>query len=242
MSRKFDRLLMLSVAVSLVMACGDESATDTAPDAVSDTGAQVDVDQRTDAADNDGSADPGDVNAGTDTADTPVMLTAEEALGYVDPFIGSGGLGFGYSGLTPAAQLPNGFVKVGPDTSFGGSHPDVSHFSGYNYDDIDVRGFSHVRLIGTGAADLGMLRFLPVAELPANPRRVWTALDKASEQAQPGWYSARLPDEDVTVEVSPTAFGAIHRYVFGDAGGYVILDPTANIFDRDVQAADLVMT
>lgn len=242
MSRKFDRLLMLSVAVSLVMACGDESATDTAPDAVSDTGAQVDVDQRTDAADNDGNADPGDANAGTDTADTPVMLTAEEALGYVDPFIGSGGLGFGYSGLTPAAQLPNGFVKVGPDTSFGGSHPDVSHFSGYNYDDIDVRGFSHVRLIGTGAADLGMLRFLPVAELPANPRRVWTALDKASEQAQPGWYSVRLPDEDVTVEVSPTAFGAIHRYVFGDAGGYVILDPTANIFDRDVQAADLVMT
>lgn len=240
-----NRLLLLGAAAALWMACGDDDAMPVeTPDTSMDTDVSEDGDGGVDAGDADPATDTdnGDVVVDADATDALIMLTAEEALGYVDPFIGSGGLGFGYSGLTPAAQLPNGFVKVGPDTSFGGSHPDISHFSGYNYDDIDVRGFSHVRLIGTGAADLGILRFLPVAELPNNPRRVWTALDKSSEQAEPGWYSVRLSDEDVVVEVSPTAFGAIHRYTFGDVGGYVILDPTANIFDRDVQAADISLT
>ena len=39
---------------------------------------------------------------------------------YVDPFIGSGGVGFGVGSGFPGASAPFGLVKLGPSTSAAG--------------------------------------------------------------------------------------------------------------------------
>jgi predicted alpha-1,2-mannosidase len=155
----------------------------------------------------------GDVLADAGADQEPTLVDAERAFELVDPFIGTGGLGFGYAALTPAAQVPNGLVKLGPDSTTRGSHDERSHFSGYNYADDGVRGFSHLHLVGTGAAGLGNIRVLPVSEVDAaEPWRQFSAVDKDSEAAEPGYFTVGLPDVGVTAEMSATLRGGFHRY------------------------------
>src|SRR5687768_12792792 len=52
-------------------------------------------------------------------ASEPEYVT--DPLAYVDPFVGTGGPGFQVGSTTPAATRPFGLVKVGPDTSLGGT-------------------------------------------------------------------------------------------------------------------------
>lgn len=218
-------------------ACGDSPADRARqlPEVRPDAGVMPDAP----GPDADGSAPDAD---GTPPA-LPTRPPAGEGLAWVDPFIGTGGAGFGYAALTPAAQVPNGLVKVGPDTTDRGTHPDISHFSGYNDNDPDVRGYSHIRLVGTGAGDLCLLRFMPLRNRPTNPRRVFSPRDRDAEEASPGYYAGRLPQEDVRVELTAGAFTAIHRYTFEAAdGGWIVLDPTANLFDRDVLEASITLT
>lgn len=245
-------LLLASLALS---ACGDDNNpsdvdastdvvdTDTAADAGGD--ATVDAAEDTDATP-DVVADAGDTSdAVEDSADTvvqpPEFLTLDEAVERVNPFIGSGGVGFGYASLTPAAQLPVGFVKVGPDTTIAGSHAPQNHFSGYYYTDPHARGFSHVRLVGTGATDLGNLRFLPFSDPgDIDPWRRWTPMDKDSETASPGYYAVTLPDAGVRAEMAAADFGAIHRYTYDGAAMFQI-DPASSITDSGTQEASITV-
>ncbi|AWV88734.1 GH92 family glycosyl hydrolase [Bradymonas sediminis] len=179
-------------------------------------------------------ASPDTTADAVDVADTldakPQWVDAERAFSLVDPFIGTGGLGFGYAALTPTAQVPNGLVKLGPDTSKDGKYYPQSHFSGYHYDDPEVRGFTHLHLVGTGAPGLGNLSVLPVATVDAaKPWAQYTALDKDSEQAAPGYYSVHLPDAGVTVELTASLRAGFHRYR-SDAGGITLLfNPASSI-------------
>lgn len=171
--------------------------------------------------------DAGDV---TDAGEQPQLVDAERAFELVDPFIGTGGLGFGYAALTPAAQMPNGLVKLGPDTSKSGSHGELNHFSGYHYDDPDTRGFSHLHLVGTGAAGLGNLRVLPVAQVDADtPWEQYTTMDKASEAAEPGYYTVELPDAGVTAELTASLRGGFHKYTSADGGLTLLFDPAGAV-------------
>ena len=65
------------------------------------------------------------------------------AYDYVDSFIGSGGAGFGYGSINPSAQVPFGALRLGPDTTSNFFDNNLRHFSGYNYLDRYIRGFSH---------------------------------------------------------------------------------------------------
>ena len=163
------------------------------------------------------------------------LIEPEAAMRAADLFIGSGGIGFNHGAMTPAAQRPHGFVRLGPDTTRAGAHPDFHHFSGYHFGDPHVRGFSHTRFVGTGIADFGNLRVLPVARLDTPG---YTALDKTTEQARPGRYSARLPDEGVGVELTATGHGGAHRYTF-DQGGWLIIDAGSSVTDGGVRAAEI---
>ncbi len=161
------------------------------------------------------------------------VVDADTAMTYVDPFIGSGGIGFGYAALTPAAQMPLGMLRLGPDTTNAGNHVTFHHFSGYHHPDPDVRGFSHVRLVGTGVADLGLLRVLPQATLdgPA-PGARWAPMDKATETAIPGRYGVRLTDPAVAVDLTANHHAGLHRYTFADDGRvFLIVDAGASITD-----------
>jgi predicted alpha-1,2-mannosidase len=209
-------------------------AADAEPDALD---AAVDTSDAAEALDT--AEDATDVaDAEPDAEPAPEPLTLEEAHARVDPFYGSGGIGFGYASGTPAAQMPNGFVKVGPDTTAGGAHAPQNHFSGYYYLDPHVRGFSHIRLVGTGAADLGNLRFTPLAEADDEPWRSWTALDKETEEAAPGYYRCDLPTEGVTAEMTSGWFSAIHRYAY-DAGAVLQIDPASSIVGEGVELASI---
>jgi putative alpha-1,2-mannosidase len=81
-------------------------------------------------------------------------------------FIGSSGFAYGYGAVSPAAQVPFGAMRLGPDTA--STIPDIEfrHFSGYNYNDIMIRGFSHTRLVGAGLSDFGNFGLMPIRSPP----------------------------------------------------------------------------
>ena len=119
---------------------------------------------------------------------------AEDLASYVDPFTGTAGTGHTH----PSACVPFGMVQAGPDTG-GGRNADWAYCSGYQYRDTSVLGYSQTHLSGTGCPDYNDVQLLPFAgELGAQPTR--RAIDKATERAEPGYYSVVQPGDGVRLE------------------------------------------
>ena len=78
--------------------------------------------------------------------------------GYVDPFIGTGGIVHTF----PGAAFPFGMIQLSPDTDTRG----WNWCSGYHYSDSSILGFSHTHLSGTGWADLGDILIMATAGEP----------------------------------------------------------------------------
>ena len=225
--------LLSLLCLALVTACSDEGAstpeTDALTDAVSDTG--TDTATATDATDpTDAAADP---FAG--------LITADEALELVDVFIGSGASGFQYASLTPAVQEPAGFVKLGPDTTNKGAHSTTAHhFSGYWFNDPQLRGFSHTHFVGTGAVDYGNLRVTPLSGFDGGTvagkgaARWWLDFDKDTEAGRPGEYTVQLDDPPVDVALTARSWAGLHRYTARQTQTlWLAVDPTASIEEYD---------
>lgn len=140
------------------------------------------------------------------TAQEPTPI---DLLPLVNPFVGTGGDGFGYGGLTPAATVPNGLVKVGPDTDLSGTNPGFNHSAGYNYPDTHIQAFSHHRLPGIGVSDGGALGIMPTASNTLDPDLYRVPLDHSQEEASPGWYAVNLEGLG-RVELSAAAHSAHH--------------------------------
>lgn len=155
----------------------------------------------------------------------PVVVT--EPARYVNPFIGSGGFGYRHGSAFPGAAAPHGLAKVGPDTKGPWGTIGFLHFSGYWYGDDVVQGFSHLHLHGTGATDYGVLSVMPMDQFSAQKITQATygsALDKASEQASPGYYAVTLRNGGVRAELTATTHAAHHRYSFDPSAlGRVLL-------------------
>ncbi len=177
---------------------------------------------------------------------TPTPVTTAD----VDPFIATGGPGFRVGSSTPAASLPFGLVKLGPDTSMNGTAPGFYHCSGYHWDDTHIEGFSHLHLVGTGVADYGQVLVMPTdgwSPEKTSPDGWRRAFSHDDERASPGWYSVTLAD-GIRVELSATRHTGHHRYTFPDSvgaptvvldlghvlngeslGGHVEVDPAAGV-------------
>src|SRR6185295_16588730 len=120
----------------------------------------------------------------------------------VDPFIGTGGHGHTY----PGATVPFGMVQLSPDTRLTG----WDGCSGYHYSDNIIYGFSHTHLSGTGISDYGDILFMPTVgpvfldALNDNQtdKGYASRFDHRSETAQPGYYSVKLDDENILVELT----------------------------------------
>ena len=234
------------LSMLLVSACGDSGSA-----APADTDGSS-ADTTADAIDEGSAADSTDGSA-ADTVDEgsetplppfpPETFTTEQALDAVRSFVGSGGTGFGYAGLTPAAQLPNGMVKLGPDTTNGPYHPSQSHFSGYNFTDPHIRGFSHTRFVGTGATDFCNLRILPVASLNDKlPAARWATFDKASESASPGYYAVNLTEPAVRVENTVTLRSGFTRVSSLDGQPFSLLfDAASHVEDSPVESSEVTV-
>jgi putative alpha-1,2-mannosidase len=151
----------------------------------------------------------------TPETETPVPLTQ-----WVDPFVGTGGLGFGTGSAYPGPQVPYGMAKPGPDTSRAGRAVTFAHCAGYAYGDDTIEGFSNARLHGAGIADYGGIALMPAttfAPSNAGPRKHGSPFSHATERASPGYYAVTLGASEVKVELTATARVAVHRYTFPEA-------------------------
>lgn len=130
---------------------------------------------------------------------------------YVDAFIGTGGSGNTF----PGAVVPWGMVSVSP-------HTDLEAPSGYVHGEPYFYGLGHVHLSGTGCADLGsvilMVKRGNIGTKPASYRSAYR-----DENATPGYYSVRLEEPSLTVEVTSTIRSGLTRFTPGKDGKFTIL-------------------
>lgn len=153
------------------------------------------------------------------------MLFATNFVDYVNPFIGTSGHGHTF----PGATVPFGMVQVSPDTGLKG----WDWCSGYHYSDDSIIGFSHTHLNGTGAADYGEVRIMPIVgglKIFPGPKDdtgvgYRSRFRHETEIAKPGYYSVFLDDYDVLVELTASTRVGFHRYTFPKTDkAYIIID------------------
>lgn len=220
------RLRLPSLAL-LLAACGDPSAGATATEG--GAGATSSGGEGTTLAPTTGPEEP----------ELPGMPAPEPLVRHVDPFIGTGGVGYGIGSAFPGPQVPFGLARPGPDTTLlGGLALPFSHCSGYSYEDTEVQGFSQTRMHGTGIVDYGAVRLMPTLGFSPDKLEVGgyrRGLDKASEAASPGYYRVDLVD-GIGVELTATARVGLHRFTFpeGQAEPVVLFDMAHALTDVDV--------
>ena len=154
------------------------------------------------------------------------IVVDHSLLQYVDPMIGTAASGHTF----PGAVVPSGMVQLSPDTFKGtgqGSeagqnpwHSASGYWDASNYSDgvivdqeINIYGFSHTHLSGTGATDLGDILVLPYSD---DAHRENNNFDKANETASAGYYSVLLNEGQIKAELTTTTRVGLHRYTFAE--------------------------
>ena len=163
---------------------------------------------------------------------------------YVDPFIGSDGMGHTF----PGACAPFGGVQLSPDTDTiphnvnGKYQPRVYEYcAGYRHSDSTIVGFSHTHFSGTGHSDLGDILIMPTTgPVRLNPG---TASDPDSgyrsrfghedECAAPGYYAVTLQDYGIRAQLTATPRVGVHKYSFPAGEGQIIVDLQHGIYNYD---------
>ncbi|MFO0612680.1 MAG: GH92 family glycosyl hydrolase [Polyangiaceae bacterium] len=175
----------------------------------------------------------------------PVSATAPFTR-YVDPFIGTGGLGFGTGSAFPGPEMPFGMVRPGPDTMGESAGPTFSHCAGYSHEDEFIFGFSQTRMHGTGIVDYGTIGLMPTIGMSATKTSAIghkARFSHESEHASPGRYDVVLED-GTKVELTATDHVGLHRYTFpslaNPSDATVLVDvghalPSVTITDGHVQ-------
>ena len=99
-------------------------------------------------------------------------------------------------------------VQLSPDTRLTG----WDGCSGYHYSDSKIYGFSHTHLSGTGISDYGDILLLPTVG-PISGKYA-APFQHRNETATAGYYSVKLDDHNILVELTTTARVGMHRYTF----------------------------
>jgi len=162
-----------------------------------------------------------------------------QEVDYINPFIGTGGHGHNFPGVT----VPFGMVQLSPDTrkdSWDGC-------SGYHYSDSIVYGFSHTHLSGTGAADYGDIRLMPtVGELKLNPEYdnpkagYGSHFQHSRESASAGFYAVHLNDYDIYVALTATERVGFHKYLFPKSkDAHILIDLKESITSEKILESEV---
>lgn len=140
---------------------------------------------------------------------------------YVNPKVGTGGHGHTFPGVV----LPFGMLQLSPDTRNDGSWDGCS---GYHASDSLIYGFTHTHLSGTGCSDYGDILLMPMMKKNTWDKGSFPArFSHKTEKASPGYYSVKLKDDPITVELTATARVGLHKYTFEKEGSAtVFLDLT----------------
>ncbi len=154
---------------------------------------------------------------------------------WVDPFIGTGGIPWACAMLSPGPTAPFGMVRLSPDTSFvGGAYIFKTNTSGYYYGHNYILGFSHTRLSGTGATDMGHFRVTPAIGDTDPTKRLKNPLlySHEYEDATAGYYAVDLPTIGCVAELTATDHVGVHRYTFSSSkDAHIFLDATSFLGD-----------
>lgn len=141
----------------------------------------------------------------------PLLLTDR-----VNPFIGTGGHGHTY----PGVSMPFGMVQLSPDTRLDG----WDACSGYHASDSKIYGFSHTHLSGTGCLDYCDILVMPVTDNVNLDNYSMASIFKASSEiASPGYYRVDLDKYHIKAELTATQRVGFHRYTFPASGNAGII-------------------
>ena len=170
---------------------------------------------------------------------------AADYLQYVNPIIGTNGMGHTF----PGACAPFGIVQLSPDTDTvphnidGVYQPRVYEYcAGYQHKDSTIVGFSHTHFSGTGHSDLGDILVMPVTgEIKFNPGTQTnpdagyrSRFSHDTEIAVPGYYEVFLQDYGIKAQLTATEHAGIHRYTYPEGqDGSIILDLQHGIYNYD---------
>ena len=159
---------------------------------------------------------------------------------HVDPFIGTGGTPWACGMLSPAATVPFGCVRLGPDTCIaGGLFLFKTNTSGYYYEHRHLRGFSYGRLSGTGIYDYGFFRVTPYSGI-ASRKPSSLAYSHLNETASPGYYTVYLPTEAVLAEMTATSHTGWQRYTFSTSrDAKLFIDAASTLSDGKTEDAKI---
>ncbi len=150
---------------------------------------------------------------------------------WVDPFIGTGGIPWASAMLFPGPTAPFGMVRLSPDTSFpAGFNPVKLGTAGYYYGHRNILGFSHTRLSGTGATDMGHFRVTPAVGNadPADRLKKPLVFSHRQEKATAGYYAVNLPTISCLAELTAANHTGVHRYTFGTKkDAHIFIDATS---------------
>ncbi len=147
-----------------------------------------------------------------------------DAAAWVDPQIGSvHGRWFFY---TPAS-CPFGMAKLAPQTNGYGS---IGSWGpcGYDYRHTSIEGFAHFHEFQIGGVvfmpTTGSLLTVPgTLEDPDSGYR--SRFDRATEKAEPGYYTVLLKDYGIKAEITATERTGFHRYTFPETReAHLIID------------------
>lgn len=175
-----------------------------------------------------------------DDGPAPVLPEVTDTVAYVDPTIGTGGLGFAHGSCFVGAAVPHGLVKLGPDTSGPFGTVSFLHYSGYWAGDDKIRGFSHLHLHGTGATDYGVLSVMPIKTFDPAKLKVTdyeTRFTKANEHAEAGLYHVSLAS-GIEVALTSTPRVGVHRYA---GAGAVLIDLGKTLESGTIDAAEITV-
>ena len=144
----------------------------------------------------------------------------------VNPFIGAStsidaaGIYHGLGKTYPGATAPFGMAQCSPQTITGGDNG-----PGYSYEHKTIEGFSMMQLSGTGwYGDMGNLLTMPTTgelKITAGSEKDMTDgwrshYDKASEEAEAGYYKVFLSDYGILGECTATPHCSALRFTFPD--------------------------
>ncbi|GAC1414466.1 MAG: hypothetical protein NVSMB57_10060 [Actinomycetota bacterium] len=133
------------------------------------------------------------------------ILPELDPVSFVDPMIGTLGAGWVFPG--PAA--PKGMVQVSPDTE------GIFAYTGYEWLDHAIRGFSMVHTEGMGVPEGGNVPLMPTTGAISTDVLSYQApFTHAAEHAEAGYYRVDLPSTHVRAELAAGVRAGMQRYTF----------------------------
>jgi predicted alpha-1,2-mannosidase len=143
---------------------------------------------------------------------------------WVNPFIGTTNFGT----TNPGAVVPNGLMSAVPFNVTGSDSnafdKDARWWSTpYDFTNSYFTGYAHVNLSGVGCPDLGALLTMPTGgDLEVDYKKYGSAYD--NEKAEPGYYSNRLTNYNITTEATTTLRTSAERYTFAGGKGNILIN------------------